>query len=278
MTSLSEQLQDVSARNVRLRVAEQGSGPSVLLLHGFLMSRQAWEPVMPALAERFRVVAPDLPGFGDSEKPAPNRFDYGVDAFGECVADLIAAMGLGRTHVVGHGLSGAIALALATRHPEFVSRLTLVDPLVYPLPRKAQLFEMPVLGAFFFKQLYGRSIFRAYFRDRVFSPGFDLPLARIDHFYEAFNSPPARESAFATMHAFLDARSTVARLSRVQAPAFVVWGRYDALYPSQYGQRLARELSGARLEVMETGHAPHMEQPERFAELLLDFLGTKGGP
>lgn len=278
MTLPGEQTHDVSARNVRLRVVEQGEGPPVLLLHGFLMNRHAWDDIASGLARRARVVTPDLPGFGDSEKPPPGRFDYGVDAFGECVADLIAAMKLGRTTIVGHGLSGAIALALATRHPEFVARLVLVDPLVFPpLPRKGDLFEMPVLGAFFFKQLYGRALFRAYFRDRVFAPGFSPPAERIDQFYEVFNSPPARESAFATMHAFLDTRSTVARLGRVQAPSFVVWGRQDALYPSQYGQRLARELNGARLEIMETGHSPHMEQPARFLELVTDFLASGGG-
>jgi pimeloyl-ACP methyl ester carboxylesterase len=277
MVSTAEQIHDVSARGVRLRVAERGGGPALLLLHDFLMSRQAWEGVSLTLSERFRVVTPDLPGFGESEKPPPGRFDYGVEAFAECVADLIAAMGLGRACVVGHGLSGAIALALATRHPEFVDRLTLVDPLVYVPPQKSGIFEMPVLGAFFFKQLYGRALFRVYFRDRIFSPGFSVPLARIDAFYDAFNSPSARESAFATMHAFLDTRSTVARLGRVQAPSFIVWGRYDSLYPCQFGQRLARELNGARLEVMETGHAPHLEQPERFTEVLLDFLASRGG-
>jgi pimeloyl-ACP methyl ester carboxylesterase len=274
MGATAEQIHDVSARGVRLRVAERGGGPALLLLHDFLMSRQGWGGVSPMLAERYRVVTPDLPGFGESEKPSPNRFDYGVEVFAECVADLIAAMGLGRACVVGHGLSGAIALALATKHPEFVDRLTLVDPLVYAPPQKSGIFEMPVLGAFFFKQLYGRGLFRGYFRDRVFSPGFELPLAQIDQLYDAFNSPSARESAFAVMHAFLDTRSTVARLGRVQAPSFVVWGRYDSLYPSQFGQRLARELNGARLEVMETGHAPHLEQPERFAEVLLDFLAS----
>ncbi|MCU0658260.1 MAG: alpha/beta hydrolase [Polyangiaceae bacterium] len=270
-----EQVHDVNARGVRLRVAERGSGPSLLLLHDFLMNRRGWEGVAGLLAGQFRVVTPDLPGFGDSEKPSVHRFDYGVEAFAECVADLIAAMGLGRTCVVGHGLSGAVALALATRHPEFVDRLTLVDPLVYAPPQKSGLFEMPVLGAFFFKQLYGRALFRAYFRDQVFSPGFAVPLARIDQFYDTFNAPSARESAFATMHAFLDTRPTVARLGRVQAPSFIVWGRMDGIYPCQYGQRLARELNGARLEVMETGHAPHLEQPERFVEVLSDFLGAQ---
>jgi pimeloyl-ACP methyl ester carboxylesterase len=264
---------DVSARNVRLRVVEFGSGPPLLLLHGFLMSHAAWEDVVPGFAARYRVITPDLPGFGESEKPSPTRFDYGVDAFAECVADLIAALSLGRPHVVGHGMSGAIALALAATHPELVDRLVLVDPLVYPVGRDAGVFEMPVLGAFFFKQLYGRQLFRAYFRDKVFSPGFPIPLSRIDRFYELFNTPSARESAFATMHAVLDTRSTVARTSRVTTPSFVVWGRSDALYPSPFAPRLARELGAERLEVMDTGHAPHMEKPGAFIDSVTAFLG-----
>jgi pimeloyl-ACP methyl ester carboxylesterase len=272
MSSIARETRDVSARNIRLRVVEGGAGPPVLLLHGFLMSHLAWSEAASLLADRFRVVMPDLPGFGESEKPGPTRFDYGVEAFAECVADLIAALGLGRPHVVGHGMSGGIALALAAKHPEFVDRLVLVDPMVYPLARKSSVFEMPVLGAFFFKQLYGQSLFRAYFRDNVFSPGFALPVERIDAFYELFNSPPARESAFATMHALMDTRSTVARLTRIRAPTLVVWGRSDALYPAQLAQRLARELGAERLEVMETGHAPHMEQPDRFVDSVSAFL------
>jgi len=277
MSAVLSDTRDVSARNVRLRVVEYGSGPPLLLLHGFLMSHVAWDDVVPGFASRFRVVTPDLPGFGASEKPSPARFDYGVEAFTECIADLIAALGLGRPHVVGHGMSGAIALTLAAQHPEFVDRLVLVDPLIYPVARKKAVFEMPVLGAFFFKQLYGRSLFRNYFRENVFSQGFPLPLARIDHLYELFNTPSARESAFATMHSMLDTRSTEARIGRVRAPTFVVWGRSDPLYPSPLAPRLAREVSAGRLEVMETGHAPHMEQPAHFVSSISSFLmGTKG--
>ena len=102
-------------------------------------------------------------------------------------------------------------------------------------------------------------------------------LARIDRFYELFNTPSARESAFATMHAVLDTRSTVARTSRVKKPTYVVWGRSDALYPSPLAPRLARELSAERLEVMETGHAPHMERPAAFVESVCAFLASTKG-
>ena len=266
------EIRDVSARNVRLRVVEIGGGKPLLLLHGFLMTHLAWEDTVDGFASRFRVVMPDLPGFGESEKPQPTRFGYGVEAFAECVADLIAALSLGRPHVVGHGMSAAIALTLAAEHPELLDRLVLVDPLVYPLAKKNQLFEMPILGGFFFKQLYGRSLFRNYFRENVFSGGFPLPIEKIDRFYELFNTPSSRESAFATMHAFLDTRSTVARLGRVKAPTFVVWGRHDALYPSALAQKVARELGAERLEVVETGHAPHMERPEAFVASVSGFL------
>ena len=83
------------------------------------------------LAADFRVVVPDLPGFGESVKPAEGRFPYTVDAFAEVVADLFAGLALGQACVIGHGLGAAIAIRLANRFPELVSRLVLVDALCY---------------------------------------------------------------------------------------------------------------------------------------------------
>lgn len=271
MKTLEPRVQDVNARRVRLRVLSAGEGPPLLLLHDFLMDHRAWDDVATGLGQHFRVVMPDLPGFGESEKPPPARFDYGVEAFADCVTDLIAALDLGRPHVVGHGMSGAIALALAAERPELLDRLVLVTPLVYPQARGG-ILRMPVLGGLVFKQFYGRTLFRKYFRERVFSPGFPLPLERIDGFYERFNSPPARESAYATMSALADTRPTAARLARVKRPTFVVWGRSDALNPPQLGQRLAREVGAERFEIMETGHAPYMELPEPFVATVGAFL------
>jgi pimeloyl-ACP methyl ester carboxylesterase len=270
-------VQDVNARRVRLRVLSAGEGPPVLLLHDFLMDRRAWDDVAPGLRSEFRVVMPDLPGYGESEKPPPARFDYGVEAFAECVTDLIAALGLGRPHVIGHGMSGAVALALAAERPELIDRLVLVAPSVYPQARGG-LLRVPVLGGFVFKQFYGRALFRSYFRDRVFSPGFAMPLGRIDGFYERFNSPSARESAYATMSALADTRPTVARLARVKRPTFVVWGRADAMHPPQLGQRLAREVGAERFEVMDAGHAPYMELPAPFVATVGAFLRRRSPP
>jgi pimeloyl-ACP methyl ester carboxylesterase len=264
---------------VRTRVLEagEGNGPPLFLLHGFFVSHLEYDEVIDDLAQRFHVIAPDLPGFGESEKPNPARYAYGIEAFSEATADLVAAFGLGRANVLGHGMGGAIALTLAAEHHELVQRLVLVDALCYPYPLnlRARLPFVPILGSFLFKQLYGRGLFRAYFRDDVFSAGSALPLERIDFFYDLFNTPSARESAYAVMQAVLDTRAVVARVPRVRTPTLVIWGREDRLFPFTSGQRLVREIHGAKLEIMSAGHSPHEEQPAQFVSIVTQFLEGK---
>lgn len=260
-----------------MRVLEAGQGSPLILIHGFLVSHREYEDIIDPLARRFRVIAPDLPGFGESEKPSPTRYPYGLETFAEAIADLIAAFGVGRAAIMGHSMGAAVALTLAADHPELVQRLVLEDALCYPFPPsiKARIPLLPIIGGIVFKQLYGRALFRAYFRDDVFRPGADFPLARIDRHYDLFNTPSARESAYAVMRAILDTRPVVARVTRVTAPSLVVWGREDRLFPVASAQRLARELPSARLEIMDAGHSPHEERPEEFVALCTEFLEGK---
>jgi pimeloyl-ACP methyl ester carboxylesterase len=272
-------VRDVTARGVRTRVLEAGpeNAPALVLIHGFLMSHHAYDDLIGDLSGRFHVIAPDLPGFGESEKPSPARYNYGIEAHSEAIADLIAAFGVGRAAVLGHAMGAAIGLTLAAEHPELVQRLVLEDALCYPvsLNFRARLPLVPVIGGILFKQLYGRALFRAYFRDEVYGPGFTPSLSRIDWHYDMFNSPSARESAYAVMRATLDTRPVVARITRVNAPTLVIWGRDDRIYPTANANRLARELPRAKLEIMSAGHSPHEEKPREFISLLVEFLEGK---
>ena len=258
------QTQDARTRGARVRFVEMGSGPPLLLIHGFLSSRLVWDDVVAQLATRFRLILPDLPGFGDSEKPSPTRYAYGFDAFAESLVDVVAALGLTRVSVCGHALGGAVALTLAANHPDLVEKLILVDPLVYParLGKMARVASVPVLGNIVFKQLYTRAMFKSYFRDHIYESLDIVPWARVDRLFDLFNAPAAREAAYATTLAMLDTRALVARVPRVVAPTLVVWGRADRMSSVAQGRKLARELREARLEVFECGHSPPEECPE----------------
>lgn len=267
---------DVTAGGVRVRAVASGARerPPLLLLHGFLSDHSSFDDVVDRLSERYYVVTPDLPGFGESEKPSPTHFPYGVERFSECVADLIAAFELGRVHLLGHSMGGAVALTLAAQHPELVQRLVLVDPLIYPLVLRgpARMPLWPIVGPFLFKQLYGRAMFRAHFRDGVYEPGHLMNLPRVDALYDKFNVPAARESAYATLKTLEDTRVTTARLGRVRAPVLVVWGRNDALTDAQNAQRLVKDLFDARLCLLDCGHSPHEERPTELGNAVVKFL------
>jgi pimeloyl-ACP methyl ester carboxylesterase len=269
-------VRDVNARGVRTRAVTAGNPkkPALLLVHDFLVSHLEWEEVIEPLSEHFYVVAPDLPGFGESEKPNPARYAYTVEALAEAVVDVIAALGVGRTAIAGHGLGAAIAITIAAQHAELVQRLVLEAALCYPPPRRIapQLSGVPVLGGIFFKQFYSRAMFRSYFQKLVFGPKTEVPLARVDRHYELLSTPNARESAHAMMHAMFDSRPVVARLGRIQMPALVVWGHDDRLLPVSHAQRLAHEIAGAKLQIMDTGHSPHEEDPRGFVEHVTQFL------
>jgi pimeloyl-ACP methyl ester carboxylesterase len=261
-------VRDVAARGARIRFVEAGSGPPLVLVHDYLASRVAWDDVLPRLAGQFHVIVPDLPGFGESEKPPPGRYRYDFEAFSESLVDLLAAIGVGRVSVCGHAMGGAVALTIAAAHAHLVDRLVLVNPLVYP-PRPdalSRLAGVPLLGPLVFKQLYGRALFRTRFSSSA--------AARREQLFEIFDVPAAREAAYATMCAMLDTRPLTASIPRVSAPTLVAWGRSNRSSPVEQGRRLARELRGARFEVFDCGPSPAEEVPEAFASAVSAFLAN----
>jgi pimeloyl-ACP methyl ester carboxylesterase len=268
---------DVTASGVRVRVAESGSGPTLLLLHGLFLDNTTWNGVRQVLARTHRVVTPDLPGFGASEKPHPSRFSYSVESFAEVVADLYAGLELGRATLVGHCWGGAVAITLAARHPELVSELVLVDALCEPprLGAYGRLGLLPVLGGLVLKQLWNRRIFSAFFREQLLSNASALGSEVIDAYYEAFNEPAARTSAHEALRATLDPRALGARASGLRMPTLVAWGGADRVVPASSGRRLARAVKDARFELLEAGHAPQEERPNELAQVMERFLADQ---
>lgn len=263
-------LRDLAARGARIRFALAGKGPPLLLVHDVMACRTTWDDSLPGLAARSLVIAPDLPGFGDSEKPRPSKYAYGAEAFSESLVDLVASLDLGRVSLCGHGLGASVAIALAARHASLVDRIVLVSPAVHAPPRTAlvRTSRVPVLGPILFKQLAGRALFRRHF-------GAAARKARVDELYEAFNTPAAREAAYATLACMRDPGPVAARLGGVRAPTLIVGGREDRAFALE-GRTLARELS-ARLEVLDCGPSPAEEVPDDFVRAVNAFLRSDVG-
>src|SRR5262249_44834636 len=116
---------DLLIRGVRVRYFEAGEGPALVLIHGIFVNHAEFSGIIPALAKRFRVIAPDLPGFGESEHP--RDFPYDREGFSETVCNLLAGLEIPRAFVTGHSLGGAIALVLSADHPERVERLAVIN-------------------------------------------------------------------------------------------------------------------------------------------------------
>jgi pimeloyl-ACP methyl ester carboxylesterase len=266
-----------------VRYATAGDdGPVVVLVHGIASRARQWERVMGVLGRTHRVIAPDLLGHGESAKP---RGDYSLGAHACGIRDLLAALGHDRVTLVGHSLGGGIAMQFSYQFPERVERLALVDagglgPEVSPFLRAATLpgseLVLPLIAGSWVRAA-GRGVARGL--DRA---GITIPegLAESLVGFGSLGDPATREAFIHTARSVLDVRG-----QRVDArdrlylaadlPLLVVWGARDAIIPVRHGRDLCASLPSARLEVFEqSGHFPHLTEPDRLARVLHDWLTT----
>ncbi|MSP60159.1 MAG: alpha/beta fold hydrolase [Myxococcales bacterium] len=263
----------------RLFVHRSGQGAPLVLLHGFLVSHWYFRPVIAPLAERFEVIALDLPGHGESDNPPPDRFGYDFPAMADLVVAALDALGVGKVRLYGHSMGGGIALTLAARHPDRVERLLLEDPAVYPLPisLEGRLALLPGIGPFLFKNVYRRSDLRKHLRNAYRDPTLGTE-ELIDYFWERFNRAGARAAYYATLKYLGSLADNTGDPGRITAPTLIAWGEEDRIIPLAHGKRLARQIPGARLEVIPAcGHSPHEERPDELLRVALPFLLGEDG-
>jgi len=259
-----------------------GSGPAVLLVHGITNDSQTWEPVIGRLARGHDVIAPDLPGHGNS---ARQRGDHSLGAHASMLRDLLQAVGTERVTLVGHSLGGGIAMQFAYQFPEMVERLALVcsgglGREVSPLIRSAALpgaeQVLPLITA---QPLMDAGTWVAAAFGRLgFKPGADL--AEVSRGIASLGDTERRAAFVRTVRSvispFGQRVSAIDRLYLAEhLPFQLVWGDRDPIIPVAHGHATHEAVPGSRLEVFEgSGHYPQLDDPERFSDLLSDFIAT----
>jgi pimeloyl-ACP methyl ester carboxylesterase len=266
----------VETRRARLSTLEAGSGPPVLALHGLGATKGSFLPTVAALSERFRVIAVDLPGFGDSEKPIGASYD--ARFFAHAVIDLLDALELDRVHLIGNSLGGRIALEVGFAHTDRVNRLVLLCPsLAWRRERPwAPLLRLlrPELGLV---QLAPRPVVESIVHRVI--PGADdgWAAAGVDEFLRAYLTPAGRTAFYAAARQiYLEEPHGESgfwpRLRGLQADALFVWGREDRLVPIAFARHVAAALPQARHLVLDCGHVPQVERPLQTHDAVGKFL------
>ncbi|WP_236827088.1 MULTISPECIES: alpha/beta fold hydrolase [unclassified Blastococcus] len=261
-----------------------GEGPPLLLLHGIGNNCQTWAGVIDRLAEEHTVIAPDLLGHGDSDKP---RGDYSIAAYANGMRDLLSVLDVERATVVGHSLGGGIALQFAYQFPERCQRLALVGsgglgPELSAGLRAATLpgaelvvgalaeVSGPLRGGLRVVEALGRAA--GWRRVGDLAEAVDALLALQD--------AEARRAFLRTLRGVVDVRGqAVTALDRLyladSVPMLVIWGGRDPIVPAQHAETVRTAVPSARVEVFEdAGHWPHLDEPDRFCDVLLDFVAT----
>jgi len=266
------------------RVAYQtaGAGPVLLLVHGMAGSFVTWRHVLPTLAQRFTVLAPDLLGHGQSDR---SRGAYSLDAHANMLCDLLDALGHERATVVGQSFGGGVAMQLAYQFPERCERLVLVNSgglgrevhlilRLLALPGAESMF--PLVCAPRLRDagdLVATWLGRAGVRSTPASQ-------EIWRSYASLADAATRRAFFRGLREVIDfsgqAVSALGRVCRIsQLPTLIVWGAQDPFIPVSHAVAAHKAIPGSRLEIFDgVGHYPHCEAPERFVEVLVDFIAS----
>jgi pimeloyl-ACP methyl ester carboxylesterase len=259
----------VQAGPYRLRYLESGAGPPLVLVHGLgSNAMQEWHRLLPLLAERYHVYAPDLPGFGRSERPP--AADYGVPMQVEAVRAFMAAVGVSRARVAGISMGGWIVARLAGEHPQLVERLVVIAPAGM---RPGQAAPIPV-DVLFPRDVEGVRRLAATVRHKP--PPLPWFVAR-DVAARRVREEWIIRRALESMSAGRDWLDGT--LGRAEMPVLVVWGKQDRLIPVAYAAPFAAEFEHARLELLDgCGHVPMADCPEAFDRVLTAFLAEGQAP
>ncbi len=275
-------LQTMTLHGDRVAYRDEGAGEVLLLIHGMGGSSFSWRAVIPQLAKKYRVIAPDLLGHGESDKP---RGDYSLGAFAVWLRDLLDALDIPKATVVGHSLGGGVAMQFAHQHRDYCQRLVLISSggLGNDVGRLLRLLSLPgaelVLPVFASRPAVSAA---NALRARMSSDREVTRFSETLHAHASLSNPQNRQAFLRTLRSVVDHRGqSVCALNRLplnaDLPAMVISGAQDKVIPVAHAYAAHAALPNSRVHIIPgVWHHPQVECPETVVSLLDDFVATTG--
>jgi len=266
----------VNVDGFRIRYLHAGQGDPVVLLHGLGVFAESWLYNIPALAKRFSVYAPDLIGFGRSDKP---KISYDMEVFDRFLLGFLNSIEVKRTVLIGNSLGGGIALYFALSHPDRVEKLVLVDPALIgrDVSWGLRMLSIPLLGRLLIGKGSKEDLHRA-LSSSFYDPKF-LTDDWIEEAYRISKLPGVKHPFLSVIRNGINlggikGRYVLAnRLHELSMPVLIVWGKEDRIIPVKYAYAAYYRIRNARMIIFgRCGHAPQIERYTQFNEAVLEFL------
>jgi pimeloyl-ACP methyl ester carboxylesterase len=268
------QFAEVNGVAVHYQEAGESSAPPLLLIHGFASSNLVWSKVLLQLAEAgFRVIAPDLLGYGYSGKP--RHLDYTIASQAKMVVGLLTQLSIPRVCLVGSSYGGAVAATIALDNPELVEKLVLVGAVTNNRPTRymlMRLFGSPIIGDILSPLVVGsRRLLRMRMKRVYDRHAWELDERRVQARHLPLRTRGTHRAIIRTVRRW-DAERISREAHLLVQPTLIVWGDNDREVPLADGERLQQEIPNSRLFVFrECGHLPHEEYPAEFTKLISQF-------
>jgi len=248
-----------------IRYLEYGSSNSkvLILMHGMGASADRWSRVVPTLSKYFRVIAPDIIGFGYSDKPT---VEYTMDFFLDFFSGFLDSLKIPKASVIGSSFGGHVATEFAIRHNRKVDRLVLAAP------AGMMRTSTPVLDGYIMAALYPtyQNALKA-FQDMAYDPDVVTEDTVVD-FVNRMRLPNAKYAFMSTLLGMRYAPKLQGKIGMIISPTLLVWGDSDRMIPVQYAKEYS-EIPDSKLVVIKNcGHTPYVEKPMTFNKLVLKFL------
>ncbi|HET6516643.1 MAG TPA: alpha/beta hydrolase [Nitrosopumilaceae archaeon] len=261
---MNEKFITVDENKIRYLDSES-SGDTMVLIHGLGASAERWEYVIPKFQEHFRVVVPDLIGFGYSDKPL---VDYTTEFFAEFLKNFLDKIAVSNPIIVGSSLGGQITAEYALNNNDSVQKLILVSP------SGVMKHSTPALDAYVMAALYPNPDAAKNAFEMMSGASKEIDPKIIEGFVERMQLPNAKMAFMSTLLGLKNSQIITEKLSSITVPTLLIWGELDPVIPVKYADSFVSRIKDCRFYRMDAcGHTPYVEAPDKFVEIVMDFLG-----